>query len=220
MISYVLLSGGMDSLAALEVALRETEVASCLFFKYGYMPSSYGAARNICSRYKVTFLPIDVVGVLPPGYAVGLGKENYYLPDRNLLFLVLSSIKAKSEGVDFLYTGISRGSPLIYDITPEFVSRLNGLLELDNTSVRVRAPYVASEKTTILRDLLEVYHSPVGLTHSCFVEGDGPCGVCPACARRIESFKELGVQDPANYPNVNWEECVPWKEYKGAAIGG
>src|SRR5690606_34230088 len=90
-----------------------------------------------------------------------------------------------------IYTGFCIGSPNIYDITPQFVHTLNTLLSLDTEAyTSIAAPFAARTKTQILSWAKEYAPTtPWHLSYSCFMETYYHCGLCPACLRRKEAFK-------------------------------
>ena len=223
--SIVLFSGGPDSLAALEVALTESEVIGLVHLLRS-PGRSQEAAFLLALEYSLPLVTISYSSSLPANYFAPLKSRIPYLPDRNLLFLTLASIYVKSTffGASSIYTGFcltgreTEGTES-YDVSEEFVGRLNSVLILDQTwPLQVRAPYAGRPKIEVISDLLYRFLSPVHLTWSCYVEepdGGFPCGRCAGCQHRIEAFREAGVQDPLKYyDKLDWPGCISWEEYR------
>ncbi len=200
----VLLSGGMDSLAALQKtrSYNNGEVKA-IHFRSPLGDGAYKAAIELCRVHGVPAVTKEASQLVPDKYFDGLlGGASYYLPDRNLLYLTWASMYAKFykwEPPLTFVTGFCEGSADIYDITPKFVEGVNWLLGLDWTyKAQVWAPFAGSSKAQVLNYLVKS-NASVRLTYSCFTEETLHCGECPACVRRKESFKEVGIDDPTEY---------------------
>jgi 7-cyano-7-deazaguanine synthase len=185
--SWILLGGGIDSLAALEVARRDTALVGAVFFRYSVseVPTpTEEAAQAIAKYYSIPFIGIPFVSLVAPEYWDILQTEGHYLPDRNLMFISVASANAKLAGIEYLYTGFVKGSPNIYDITTTFVERLNQVLDLDREfQVRVVAPFSECTKQEVADYLVEV-NAPIHLSYSCYKDTIPPCGECFPCKAR------------------------------------
>jgi 7-cyano-7-deazaguanine synthase len=95
-----------------------------------------------------------------------------------------------------------------WDITPEFVNRLNHLLELNDTmNVSMYAPYASFTKEDIVRDAVRL-GVPYKKTWTCYdpvvqLTPNGvkysPCLKCEACVERQQAGVHAGVSDVNSY---------------------
>ena len=143
----------------------------------------------------------------------------YYTPFRNLVFssfaAMIGEIICLTEDIDELFIGIGvhKHSSESYkkdywDITPEFVERLNKILELnDGLKCNIYAPYATKFKETIIKDAIEL-EVPYKLTWTCYNPSlDSindiiiyrPCNKCEACLERESQGIKAGVQDINDY---------------------
>ena len=154
-----------------------------------------------------------------------IGKYNddlaleYYMPSRNLLFMSLATVLGEIVAKDMpevnellLGLGIHKHSDVYardyWDITPEFASRLQSLLSLnDAIKVSLYAPYANGYKKDIVLDSIKygvrydstwtcyspnkeiVTHEEVSLSNGSRIEvingiNHIPCNECEACKER------------------------------------
>lgn len=228
-------SGGLDSTTLMAKALAEGFIVQPVSFQYGQKHDVELKAQHIVwevlkERYPNNLrMPIT----LDLGTILGSVKEQYqsirdngkieekteleyYTPFRNLVFSSLTAMVGEivclTEDLDELYIGIGvhKHSSDSYkkdywDITPEFVDRLNWLFQLnDGLECKVYAPYVDKFKEAIIRDAVEL-DVPYKLTWTCYNpelwssdENDAlyrPCNKCEACLERESQGIKAGVQD-------------------------
>jgi len=165
-----------------------------------------------------------------------VGKKTdleYYTPSRNLLFTtiaaVIGEVAAIAQGVEELRIGLGVHKHLEYknywDITPEFVKRVNKVLKLnDSLKVRMYAPYARSTKANIVEDAKRL-HVPIFSTWTCynpqeeileydrensqaFVEYQ-PCLECEACIERQKAGDKAGVPNINNYVVESYRTLKP-----------
>lgn len=141
----------------------------------------------------------------------------FYTPSRNLVFSTLASmvgeIAAIADGLTSVKIGlgIHKHSDIYprdyWDITPEFVSRLNHLMALnDNISIEMYAPYADQFKSEIVKDGIRL-NIPYSNTWTCYepietkvdktIYEYTPCLKCEACLER------QSAGDLAGYPDIN-----------------
>lgn len=217
--SILILSGGLDSVTLLHHLVKEAgRRPAILTFLYGQKH-----AREIaCARYQAALLGCDPhvvldLGLLQPLLARsalvsaeiplpdsqsvhGDPQPATYVPNRNLIFLSLAAAWAETLGVADVYYGAQRHDLYGYwDTTPDFLERLNQLLQLNRrTPVRIQAPFVQASKADLLRRGLAL-GVDYAQTWSCYAGGELACGRCPTCAERLAAFTEVGVADPLAY---------------------
>ncbi len=140
----------------------------------------------------------------------------YYTPSRNLLFSVIATVvgetAAIASGIDEVRIGLGVHKHVMYknywDITPEFVDKLNNVLSLnDNLKISMYAPYANSSKSQIVKDAIRL-EVPYKQTWTCYNPvitdiPDGkeylPCHVCEACVERENAGKLAGIEDINDY---------------------
>jgi 7-cyano-7-deazaguanine synthase len=233
------MSGGLDSATLVAHALNEGYVVQPIVFNYGQKNFiELVAQERLENHFKNQFpelwratISIDITKILNEfisqyqnlrdnGTVLERTGEEFYTPSRNLLFMVLSGLIGEiislAEGFEAiaLGLGIHKHSTENYkkdywDITPEFATRLQTLLDLnDSVKVSVYSPFVNEFKSGIIARALEL-SLPVYLTWSCYnpvvtANETGaklftPCKICEACLERASQAKEIGVYDINNY---------------------
>ncbi len=168
----VLLSGGIDSSACLELLHPTTNVnqgTSCRL--WAACRSTRGKfCRAIASHYGV---PISVIRV-----AGGRSKLDGELLGRNT-FLVFTAIMDIDKSAAIIALGIHAGTPY-YDVRPHFC-RLFKLLSMDSVTAESGfSPVPQLAKTRHLGILLP-RRVPVDLTYSCEKGLAQACGICLSC---------------------------------------
>lgn len=217
--AVVLVSGGLDSTTLLhyvtKVVQRDVRALTIL---YGQRHSK----EIKCAEYQCNLLsvPYDILDLsflgkflssssliassteLVPHIQEVLGdpQPSTYVPNRNMMFLSMAVAFAENVGATEVYFGAQQHDLYGYfDTTPEFVNRMNHVLELNRKSrVTIMAPFVNYRKSDIIKlgVSLDVDYSK---TWSCYVGTDKPDPNCATCAERIAGFRELGMEDPLDY---------------------
>lgn len=217
--STAIISGGMDSVTMLHYLVkRKARMPALLTFTYGQKHNRevefacYHARRLGCADHRLldlTFLVpafassslvSDDLPVPSMQAVVGDDQPSTYVPNRNMIFLSIAVAYAESRGVSEVYYGAQRSDFGGYwDTTPEFVERMNAVLQLNRKkTIQVKTPFVHNSKADILRLGFEL-GVDYGRTWSCFQGDRVACGVCPACVQRLQAFDEMGIADPLPY---------------------
>jgi len=161
----------------------------------------------------------------------------YYTPSRNLLFTtiaaVIGEVAAMAKEIKELRIGLGVHKHLEYknywDITPEFVKRVNKVLKLnDAIKVRMYAPYVELTKEDIIQDAINL-KVPVLLTWTCYDPQETilevnrehmrvfsefhPCEKCEACVERQKAGNKVGLSDINAYV-IEMERSITAEELK------
>jgi len=222
--ALVLLSGGMDS-TTLAYTIRHDNPEMdlhALAFDYGqrHGPRELPCAAQTAGRLRARF---DVVNIraltsflsgsaltdpenvaVPEGHYSDETMRATVVPNRNAIMLNIAVGVAVARGLDRIATAVHAGDHPIYpDCRPEFIGRLNDLIEVategfSKPGLRVLAPFVMQPKDFIakLGDRLGV---PWRETWSCYMGGETHCGRCGTCVERAEAFALAGVDDPTVY---------------------
>jgi 7-cyano-7-deazaguanine synthase len=141
----------------------------------------------------------------------------FYTPSRNLLFstiaAVIGEIAAMAVGMKEIRIGLGIHKHTQYDrdywdITPEFVNRLNHLLSLnDCMSIEMYAPYSDMTKDEIVKDAVRL-QVPYKKTWTCYNPTEAsntlskvfkPCLKCEACLERQNAGDKAEVPEINNY---------------------
>jgi 7-cyano-7-deazaguanine synthase len=200
----VLLSGGLDSTAALAMAARSTPVpVAALFFDYGQHAarSEGAAARGIAEHFHLSFERLELPWLArlsssaliagrgePPAW---VGRElddrsarDVWVENRNGIFINIAAFYAAETGCDAVIVGFNREEASVFpDNGEEYLARINGALELGlGKRVRVESPTLRMGKREIVERALEL-DIPWELLWSCYRGGERMCGSCESCLR-------------------------------------
>ncbi|HVP23035.1 MAG TPA: 7-cyano-7-deazaguanine synthase QueC [Conexivisphaerales archaeon] len=212
--AVVLLSGGIDSAAALFWCREKGWDVHALTFDYELEQApDLGASRKLARAAGV----MEHLVVDSPFYkglkgSPSSGREKIvdprkgisraYVPARNIVFFGMAAALAETIGATRVVSGHNRGDAERFpDASREFFETFNLLLRLglktgrDRHSIEVVAPFANSSKREVLREAVRL-GVPLKDTWSCYNNGAKPCGVCYGCRSRAEAFAGLGVEDP------------------------
>lgn len=207
---HIALSGGIDSTAALNRAIRWNGPTGVRTYSFDYGQRhrrELESAERIARHYGITpnHTIVPMRGLLPkPSSLTGHGEvpDGHYaeptmartvVHGRNLLFA--SVVIAHADPGDQVWLGVHAGDHPIYpDCRPGFIEHLS---EAANAyAVDVWAPWVHITKDAIIRSEPD---APYHLTWSCYKGGATHCGTCGTCVERREAFQLAGVTDPTEY---------------------
>lgn len=193
----LLLSGGMDSLSI--AWWKRPQWAVTIDYGQKAAAAEKLSAVQICKDLSIEHEVITV-----DCSALGSGDMAHAAPDahattsdwwpyRNQLLITLACMRAISRGVQTLYIGTVKSDGGSHrDGTPEFVSRMDGLLAYQEGALHIVAP--AIKYTTA--ELVRVAGVPSGLlawAHSCH-KAEIACGNCRGCNKYLATFAELGSE--------------------------
>lgn len=239
-------SGGLDSTTLMAKALAEGFIVQPITFEYGQnhrieMTAQFLSWMELKARHQenlrdpITLNIGDLLGAIKSQYQTIRDQKKieekteleYYTPFRNLVFSSLAAMVGEiiclTEDIDELYVGIGvhKHSSESYkkdywDITPDFVEKLDAVFKLnDGLGCSVYAPYASEFKEAIIRDAIEL-DVPYKLTWTCYnpVEttyGDTtsftPCLKCEACLERSIQGLKAEVDDINDY-EINLERIT------------
>lgn len=207
----VLLSGGMDSSAALLWALPRYEKVIAILFDYGQKnrDQELTFAGRLCETTNTARLLIVVAGSLPRGKGIlhhieehdgrEDGSSPAIVPGRNALFAVSAAAHASvyfPNGNMALVLGCNAQDARRFpDCHPASLKTLGETLRhCIAREIQVVAPWIDRTKAQILAELSEADRGVVARSWSCY-RGDGPCGKCSACVLRADAFVAVGLED-------------------------
>jgi len=214
------LSGGLDSTTLLAYYLAKNYEVLPVVFNYNSKHNKYEnkAAFNICKYYDLNYKFVEMPFInelfksnllssgeeIPEGYYTDATMSQTVVPGRNLIFLSILAGYAESVEAEIVAVGVHGGDHFIYpDCRPEFIYSANATIFLSsNRKVIVEAPFLYLNKTKILEigySLPPQYVPPYELTRTCYKDQELACGKCGSCTERLESFKNIGREDPVKY---------------------
>jgi len=226
--AVLLLSGGMDSATTGAIARDQGFDLVALSFRYGQRHAvELDAARKVArllevSRHLILDIDLRAIGgsaltdnlTVPkdtPLTSIGERIPTTYVPARNTIFLSFSLGVAEVVGSSDIFIGANAldysGYP---DCRPEYFQAFQSMANLatragveEGRRVTIHTPLIQLTKREIIQRGLSL-GLDYGITVSCYDPSpDGAaCGRCDACQLRLKGFRELGLQDPAEYQAV------------------
>jgi 7-cyano-7-deazaguanine synthase len=209
----VLASGGLDSaILVAQLAIEGREVTP-IYVRFGLAWEDVEARhleRFLASLPTLDVKPLIVLD-LPVADIYGAHwsvtgqevpdedspDEAVYLPGRNLLLLVKSSVWCSLNGIPTIALGTLAANPFP-DADREFFAAFSALATRAlGRPLEVVTPFAGRAKP----DVLEIGRPlALDLTFSCIApRSERHCGRCNKCAERQLAFKELGLADTTAY---------------------
>src|ERR1039458_5353898 len=197
----LLASGGLDS-TTLAYWLRERgDIVSPIFFDYGQhcVEKEWQTVRAVLPRDGM--LPVecvDISGVFSGSrsrlireanlWTEHVEADDLYIPYRTLLFFSAAAAIAQTRNLTDVYSAfINSNHAKELDCSARFLNDLDAL-SANVGPVRFRLPFRENTKGEIAA-IAKRLSVPIGLTYSCQVFSDTPCGVCPNCIERITAIE-------------------------------
>ncbi len=204
----VLLSGGLDSVVNLALALQHGAVPLALTFDYGQRARAREAeaAARVCAfyavRHRVVSLPwmadiggasILEDGALPPRVCSedlddpaksAESARAVWVPNRNGVFLQIAAAYAEAEQAPWVVAGFNREEAQSFpDNSGAFLESVNEALgHSTRTGVRARSFTLDMDKRQIVQTGLK-QGVPLESVWSCYLGGERMCGQCESCRR-------------------------------------
>ncbi len=216
--AVVLLSGGMDSVAAFYHTRLDHEIVACLSFDYGakHNAREIPFARQHAEAAGVPHLvvPLEFIaqhfasdllqsgGAIPEGHYEEASMKKTVVPFRNGIMLAIAAGFAESREAQKLVIGAHAGDHAIYpDCRESFMQAMAQAVQLGTyAGIEILRPFIAMTKSQIVQR-----GAALGLdfaqTWSCYVGADIHCGQCGTCVERREAFEVAGIADPTTYAN-------------------
>jgi len=172
--ALVLLSGGIDSSATLDLCIKTFSRATAVFVDYGQPAANreHQAATKIAVHYSAKLTVVTCAGVAIP--------ESGEIRGRNALLLGIALVSVASLP-SVVAIGIHGGTPYT-DCSEDFIRGIKDLYEVQTQGgVELFAPFLNWSKRDIwayaCREAI-----PLEMTYSCERGGVQPCGRCRSCA--------------------------------------
>ncbi|MDR1562058.1 MAG: 7-cyano-7-deazaguanine synthase QueC [Dysgonamonadaceae bacterium] len=215
--ALVLHSGGQDSTTCLFWALGKFTYVRTLCIIYGQRHSfEVEVAQRIAEQAGVPFQTLDAtfIGALAENSLTNHSMEmdseqpagsypNTFVPGRNLFFLTLASVIARTHGIRNIVTGVSQADYSGYpDCRDTFIRSANVTLNLamdEQFSIHTPLMWLTKAETWALADELGVFDLVRTQTLTCYngIISEG-CGHCPSCRLRRAGLEEyLSTRQPS-----------------------
>ena len=220
--AVVLLSGGLDSVTTLAIAVAAGHACHALSFAYGQrhaveLDCARSQAQRLgASEHRVVELA-DLAALvrsatsLVDGSPLAVPKDAYdaskipttYVPARNTVFLSYALAWAEAIGAKKIFIGVNAldysGYP---DCRPQFIAAFEAMANLatKDGGFTIATPLQALHKHEIIALGIE-FGVDYADTVSCYDPTGGPlaCGHCDSCTLRRDGFARAGVPDPTRY---------------------
>jgi 7-cyano-7-deazaguanine synthase len=212
----VLLSGGMDSVAAFYEVLGTHEVVAGLSFDYGakHNAREIPFAKLHAERNGILHqvIPLDFMnrlfksdllqsgGEIPDGHYAEESMKQTVVPFRNGIMLAIATGYAESIGAEGLVIAAHSGDHAIYpDCREPFMQAMaTAMSEGTYAKIQLLRPFIAMDKTAIALRGVEL-GIDFSKTWSCYKGGEIHCGTCGTCVERREAFILADLPDPTIY---------------------
>jgi len=218
--AIVLVSGGMDSCAALAIAREAGYDLYALHINYGQRTEAREliAFNALADHYEI---PEHHRLVASIAHLAAIGGSSLtdssipvteadlesteiptsYVPFRNAHLLSIAVSWAEVIGAEKIFIGAvyedSSGYP---DCRPEYYDAFNQLMKVGTAAgnIRIDTPILYLTKDQIVTRALAL-NAPLHLTWSCYQGSEQACGLCDSCALRLRGFARAGHVDPIPY---------------------
>jgi 7-cyano-7-deazaguanine synthase len=194
--ALVLLSGGIDSAAALHWACQSHQEVGAISYLYDRRPlREILATRRLLQSYpsKLYEVPLPVLKEFrTPDVPEG------YIPNRNMIFYAIAAYYADRTASTSLVGGHTAEDENPFpDAGLSFLKALQNLINtaLLTRSIQIELPLAHLTKLQVLEKAIE-WKVPLEHTWSCYRDAPVPCGKCISCFERAEAFQKLGLTDP------------------------
>ena len=209
-----MLSGGLDSLLTLAIAIKDGYKVFPLHLNYGQITQSKEeqAFHDIIQHYKITKkLVVDIEYLKKIGGSSLMDKNiepndtlipNSYVPFRNANILAIATSWAEVIAAEAIFIGASEvdfsGYPDCRRIFFDSFEQTINYGTRPETSINIITPLIFMTKADIVKSGIEL-KIPFELSWSCYYSSDIACGVCESCKLRLKGFAEAGIHDPIQY---------------------
>lgn len=225
--SYVICSGGMDSVTLAYKIAHQHQLAGLISFDYGQRHKKELTSAALCAKALNVphhILDISAIGAhlsgsaltddidVPDGHYAEENMKVTVVPNRNAIMLSIAYGIAAAQQADAVAAAFHGGDHFIYPdcrpaFTQSFEAMQNHALDGFNT-IRLLTPFITKTKGEIAAEGAQL-GVPFADTWSCYKGGALHCGKCGTCVERREAFHEAGIEDPTQYADPDyWIEAI------------
>jgi 7-cyano-7-deazaguanine synthase len=200
--ALVLLSGGIDSAAALAWSKQNYSDVIAITFQYYLRPFRERlSVFRLLESFRAPLIEVpaeflretvDLPQPLNPDVPEG------YIPNRNMIFYSIACYYAETKECNTIVGGhIGIDSESFPDASRDFFQRFSDLANhaLLTRKIKIELPFAKNTKAEVIKNAIE-WGVPLESTWSCYWDSKQPCGKCVSCVERAEAFASVGIQDP------------------------
>lgn len=199
--ALLLCSGGLDS-TTLAYWLSEHHIKFIpLFFNYGQhcAPKELDTLKKVLPPKTIDLIEyLDISCIFkgsksrliiePNLWNEYVTDDDLYIPYRTLLFFSIAAAYAQTHQLSEVYSGfINSNHAKEIDCSASFLNSVDALIE-NIGPVRFQMPFRFWSKSQVVAEAVRL-NVPIGLTYSCQLFSDTPCGACPNCVERINAIE-------------------------------
>lgn len=201
----LLASGGLDSTTLAYWLVNQGFSVAPLFYDYGQhcVEKEWSTLHAVLPQVALRPERVDLSTLFrgsnsrmiiePDLWSEHVESDELYIPYRTLLFFAAAAARAQTLGITEIFSGfINSNHAKELDCTAAYLNGLDALAE-NVGPVRFRLPFRNFSKSQVARTAQEL-GVPIGLTYSCQVFSDIPCGVCPNCVDRLTALKSGSLE--------------------------
>jgi 7-cyano-7-deazaguanine synthase len=200
----LLCSGGLDS-TTVAYWLREQGIGVApIFFDYGQhcVEKEWDTLRRVLPTKGVSAPErIDISGIFrgsrsrlikePNLWTEHVDDKDLYVPYRTMLLFSAGAACAQTRGLNMVYSGfINSNHAKEIDCSAGFLNELDELAA-NVGPVRFIIPFRTWSKAQVVSEAVRL-NVPIGITYSCQLLSDTPCGACPNCVERLAALEAFG----------------------------
>lgn len=219
--AVILLSGGLDSATALQLAKSEGYEIYAISFDYGQKhDKELRCAKQVADKagvkeHVVVKTNMDAWGgsaLTDNNIDVPSGKNKSedipvtYVPARNMIFLAYAASYAEVIGAQDVFIGVSQVDYSGYvDCREEFINAMENAINMGTVcavekgkKIKIHAPFMYMTKAEEIKLGMEL-GVDYSLTWTCYNGHEHACGECDSCLLRLDAFEKAGYEDPIKY---------------------
>lgn len=225
--TFVICSGGLDSVVLTYKVAAEGKLAGLISFNYGQRhKKELGFARASADRLNVPHTLIDIAAIgaalsgsaltddiaVPDGHYAEESMKITVVPNRNAIMLTIAYGIASAQNANAVAAAFHGGDHFIYpDCRPGFAKSFETMQRhaLEGISnIKLCTPFITKTKADIVSEGGRL-NVPFAETWSCYKGGDKHCGRCGTCVERREAFHIANVNDPTDYEDPDfWKTAI------------
>ena len=228
--TFVICSGGLDSVSLAHKVAAEHTLLGLVSFDYGQRHVREVAFAASCARrLGVAHRVIDIKSVgaalggsaltgaaeVPDGHYAEESMKLTVVPNRNAIMLAIAFGLAAGEEAEAVAAAVHGGDHFIYpDCRPAFIEAFQGMQDraLEGMArIALFTPFVNVPKSQIVLEGAR-YGTPFAETWSCYKGGDTHCGRCGTCVERREAFHIADIEDPTRYADPDFWRAATGRE--------
>lgn len=222
--TYVICSGGLDSVTLAYKVAKERTLSGLISFDYGQRhKKELQFAKQCADHFQVPFHCIDLSDLgthligsaltddvdVPDGHYAEETMKATIVPNRNAIMLTIAYGIASAHNAQAVAAAFHGGDHFIYpDCRPEFAKTFQAMQDqalagMHPRPIELYTPYINKDKAAIAAEGAKL-SVPFDQTWSCYKGGEAHCGRCGTCVERAEAFHLAGVKDPTHYQDAQF----------------